>query len=182
MPPQPPPRDATPSAVELAARISETNTSASLLQQLVESTPQAELVSNELIKEFADRCKLASRSMQAYITAAATASTTASATPPAADTPTATPAAAAAAGSAPPPELDTDTLTTLIETNDVLSMALAAHREAVAAALKARETAASPDARLASAPDLPQPHMRGAVGTSEPEAPVSPLVRGSSNS
>ena len=138
-----------------------------------------------MIKEFVDRCKLAARSMQVYITAAASASTataTAAATAksPATDAPTATPAAMA--GGVPPPELDPDTLTTPTGNNDELGMALTAHRTALAAALRARETTATPDPRLASPPDLTPPQMRVAVGTPEPASPLSPVVRGSPDS
>lgn len=84
---------------ELVARISEAQTSASLLSQLLQSTPQLEVPDNELIREFADRCKVASRSVVAYISAD------------------------------PPP--DEDTLTTLIETNDVLGHAIEEWKKAV---------------------------------------------------
>jgi hypothetical protein len=88
-----------PSPQELAARISEANTSAKLLQQLVQSTPVSQINGHELIQEFKDRCKLAQRSIQGYIQA---------------DPPT-----------------DVETLTTLIETNDHLSMSLQSLSEAV---------------------------------------------------
>ncbi|KAI5817270.1 hypothetical protein BZA77DRAFT_386905 [Pyronema omphalodes] len=90
---------ALPSPHELAARISEANTSAKLLQQLVQSTPVSEVTTHELIQEFKDRCKLAQRSIQGYIQA---------------DPPT-----------------DVETLTTLIETNEHLSMSLQSLKEAV---------------------------------------------------
>ncbi|KAI5802897.1 hypothetical protein FPQ18DRAFT_314593 [Pyronema domesticum] len=96
-----------PSPQELAARISEANTSAKLLQQLVQSTPVSQINGHELIQEFKDRCKLAQRSVQGYIQA---------------DPPT-----------------DVETLTTLIETNDHLSMSLQSLREAVQ---KARDVTA----------------------------------------
>lgn len=91
-----------PSMSELVARIAEAQTSASLLSQLLQSTPQLEVPNNELVKEFVDRCKSASRSVVAYISAD------------------------------PPP--DEDTLTTLIETNDVLSLSLDEWKKAVNAA------------------------------------------------
>lgn len=97
---RPPP--GLPSMSELVARIAEAQTSASLLSQLLQSTPQLEVPNNELVKEFADRCKSASRSLVAYISAD------------------------------PPP--DEDTLTTLIETNDVLSLSLDEWKKAVNAA------------------------------------------------
>lgn len=57
-----------PDAVELASRLEEARTSAKLLEQVVMNTPAAEMLNNELIKEFADRCLSASRSIQGYMT------------------------------------------------------------------------------------------------------------------
>jgi hypothetical protein len=54
---------------ELSSRIEEARTSAALLTQVVQSTPPSELLSNELVREFADRCQSASRSIQAYMVA-----------------------------------------------------------------------------------------------------------------
>ncbi|KAL9103818.1 MAG: hypothetical protein Q9163_001172 [Psora crenata] len=59
-------RDLPPPA-ELAQRVEEAKTSAKLLSQVVQSTPPAEVLANDLIKEFAERCQSASRSMQRYI-------------------------------------------------------------------------------------------------------------------
>ncbi len=58
-----------PNPVELANRLEEARTSAKLLEQVVGCTPPAEILSNDLIKEFADRCLSASRSIQGYMTA-----------------------------------------------------------------------------------------------------------------
>ncbi|KAI1445214.1 hypothetical protein F5Y02DRAFT_133765 [Annulohypoxylon stygium] len=58
-----------PNPVELASRLEEARTSAKLLQQVVTNTPPVEVLSNDLIKEFADRCTSASRSIQIYMTA-----------------------------------------------------------------------------------------------------------------
>ena len=58
-----------PSPPELAQRVEEAKTSAKLLTQLTQSTPPSEILSNDLIKEFSDRCASASRSMQNYISA-----------------------------------------------------------------------------------------------------------------
>ncbi|KAI6089350.1 hypothetical protein F4821DRAFT_231803 [Hypoxylon rubiginosum] len=58
-----------PDPVELASRLEEARTSAKLLQQVVTNTPPVEVLSNDLIKEFADRCTSASRSIQLYMTA-----------------------------------------------------------------------------------------------------------------
>ncbi|KAM3086203.1 hypothetical protein ACMFMF_000157 [Clarireedia jacksonii] len=52
---------------ELVSRIEEARTSAKLLSQVVQSTPPSEILSSELIREFADRCQSASRSVQAYM-------------------------------------------------------------------------------------------------------------------
>lgn len=58
-----------PNPHELASRIEEARTSAKLLTQLVQSTPPTEFLDNDLIREFADRCQSASRSIQGYIVA-----------------------------------------------------------------------------------------------------------------
>ncbi|PQE31467.1 GAT domain-containing protein [Rutstroemia sp. NJR-2017a WRK4] len=56
-----------PPPAELSSRIEEARTSAKLLSQVVQSTPPSEILSHELIREFADRCQSASRSVQAYM-------------------------------------------------------------------------------------------------------------------
>ncbi|AEO64988.1 uncharacterized protein THITE_2153799 [Thermothielavioides terrestris NRRL 8126] len=58
-----------PDPVELANRLEEARTSAKLLEQVVASTPPSEVLSNDLIKEFAERCTSASRSIQGYMAA-----------------------------------------------------------------------------------------------------------------
>ncbi|ESA43854.1 GAT-like domain-containing protein [Neurospora crassa] len=58
-----------PDPVELANRLEEARTSAKLLEQVVACTPPHEILSNDLIKEFADRCTSASRSIQEYMSA-----------------------------------------------------------------------------------------------------------------
>ncbi|GKT46076.1 uncharacterized protein ColSpa_06257 [Colletotrichum spaethianum] len=55
--------------VELASRLEEARTSAKLLSQVVVNTPPQEVIDNDLIKEFADRCQSASRSIQMYMVA-----------------------------------------------------------------------------------------------------------------
>lgn len=138
-----------PPITELVARISEAQTSASLLTQVLQSTPQVEVPTNELVKEFADRCKAASRSMVAYISAD------------------------------PPP--DEDTLTTLIETNEVLGGALATWRKVVNEAQKAALEAGrgrGDSARIVDVIDvgpgfLEEEHDRRGQG---PPSPVSPVV------
>ena len=56
-----------PPPAELAQRVEEAKTSAKLLSQVVQSTPSNEVLGNELIKEFVERCQSATRSMQDYI-------------------------------------------------------------------------------------------------------------------
>ena len=56
-----------PPPLELAQRVEEARTSAKLLSQVVQSTPPNEVLGNELIKEFVERCQSATRSMQDYI-------------------------------------------------------------------------------------------------------------------
>ncbi|KAK4459373.1 hypothetical protein QBC42DRAFT_183564 [Cladorrhinum samala] len=58
-----------PDPIELANRLEEARTSASLLEQVVANTPPSEVLSNDLIKEFADRCSGASKSIQGYMSA-----------------------------------------------------------------------------------------------------------------
>ncbi|KAI9886014.1 MAG: Small subunit processome complex component [Watsoniomyces obsoletus] len=60
---------ALPPPHELVGRIEEAKTSAKLLLQVVQSTPPMEILGNDLIKEFANRCLSASRSIQGYINA-----------------------------------------------------------------------------------------------------------------
>ena len=109
---------------ELAARIEEAKTSAKLLLQVVQSTPPGEYLGNDLIKEFAERCQSASRSVQVYISAAN-------------------------------PAPDIDTLLTLIETNEQLTLAMSKHNRAVLQARRALSAQmTSPDMSL---PPFPQP-------------------------
>ncbi|KAM0325089.1 hypothetical protein ACHAQA_007628 [Verticillium albo-atrum] len=58
-----------PSPVELASRLEEARSSAKLLSQVVVNTPPQELLNNDLVKEFADRCQSATRSIQLYMLA-----------------------------------------------------------------------------------------------------------------
>ncbi|KAG0637037.1 hypothetical protein HOY80DRAFT_303314 [Tuber brumale] len=106
-----------PNMEELAARISEAQTSAKLLEQVLQSTPHPEIPRNELICEFADRCKVASRSMQRYISVASGDDD----------------------GAGDGGGIDEDTLTTLIMTNDLLTMAVGKHARAVKEALEKQE-------------------------------------------
>ncbi|BDD57365.1 hypothetical protein MAP00_002730 [Monascus purpureus] len=52
---------------ELSSRILEAQSSAKLLLQFIQNTPSSEIQGNELIKEFSDRCRSASQSIQSYI-------------------------------------------------------------------------------------------------------------------
>ena len=56
-----------PAPDELAARIEEAKTTARLLVQTVQSTPQAELPGNDLVKEFAERSRAAQKSIGNYM-------------------------------------------------------------------------------------------------------------------
>lgn len=103
----PAPARTLPEPGELAARIEEAKNSAKLLTQFVQTTPQAELEENDLIKEFIDRCRSASRYLQGYIHSTN-------------------------------PAPDEETLLTLIETNDEISVALSHQQRAMLKARKAR--------------------------------------------
>jgi hypothetical protein len=102
-----------PPPAELVGRIEEARTSAKLLLQLVQSTPAHELLGNELVKEFAERCTAAQRSIQGYI-----------------------------ACDSPAP--DDDTMLTLIETNEQLSLAASKHQRAVLQARRLHGASPSP--------------------------------------
>ncbi|KAJ5126920.1 hypothetical protein N7448_007699 [Penicillium atrosanguineum] len=103
----PPPGNQLPDAGELAARVEEARNSAKLLTQFVQTTPQAELEENDLIKEFVDRCRTSSRLLQSFIHATN-------------------------------PSPDEDTLLTLIEANDEISVAMSQQQRAMLKARKAR--------------------------------------------
>lgn len=102
---------------ELAARVAEAKTSATLLIQLIQSTPSNEIPSNDLIKEFSDRCQSASRSLQGFMQC-----------------------------KNPPP--DDNTLLTLIETNDQLSVATSKYQRAILTGRKAQGVDNSPSPPL----------------------------------
>ncbi|GLA63936.1 hypothetical protein AtubIFM54640_005099 [Aspergillus tubingensis] len=147
-----------PQPEELSARISEAKTSAKLLIQFVQSTPPAEMLENELIKEFSDRCRTASRFIQNYIHATN-------------------------------PAPDEDTLVTLIETNDELSVALSKHQHALLQARRAQGQSGSQSpasSSQASSSGAVQPPAPAAAGSSAPPVPPrnqtqSPLSSGSSS-
>lgn len=116
-----------PPPVELASRIEEAKNTAKILLQLIQSTPSEEILSNDLIREFAERCQSAQRSMQGYINC---------------DT--------------PPP--DDDTMLTLIETNEQLSLATTRYQRSVLNARRALGISPSPNAdttNTASGPYAP---------------------------
>lgn len=102
-----------PPPSELAARVEESKTSAKLLLQVIQSTPEDQVLSNELIKEFGNRCQSAQRDMQQYINS-----------------------------ENPPP--DDDTMQTLIETNEQLSLACSKFHRAVWAARKSMGATSPP--------------------------------------
>ena len=151
-----------PAPEELAQRVEEARTSAKLLQQLVASTPQAELRDNELIREFADRCQAAQRSVQGYV---------------------------AADGPAAP---DDDTMQTLIETAELLSLALSKHSRALLQARRAANLAAglgsggaNTPTRVGTPPPASVPTLGVAsmsLGGSGPMGPATAVGRGSSES
>ncbi|OAL39071.1 hypothetical protein AYO20_01822 [Fonsecaea nubica] len=139
-------RDTLPPAEELAGRIEEAKTTARLLVQTVQSTPQAELLANDLVKEFADRAKTMQRSIQSYL-------------------------------NAQNPAPDPDTMLTLIETNDLLNIAMSKHQRAVLQARKATGLATpSPQAQTEPQQNpmfTPQQHVPGQNVYSQTSQPQS---------
>lgn len=107
-----PARTRLPPPEELASRVEESRNTAKILMQLVQSTPPEEVLGNDLIKEFADRCQSAQRSLQGYI-------------------------------NCDDPSPDDDTLQTLIETNEQLSLSLSRHQRSVLSARRALGISAS---------------------------------------
>lgn len=105
-----------PNTVELASRVEEAKNTAKILLQLVQSTATADLLNNELIKEFSERCQSAQRSMQVYI-------------------------------GCQDPAPDHDTMQTLIETNEQLSLAMSRYQRAVLAARRELGVSPSPPAQ-----------------------------------
>lgn len=132
-----------PPPVELAGRIEEARTSAKLLLQLVQSTPPNELIGNDLVKEFAERCTSAQRSIQGYI---------------ACDN----------------PGPDDDTMLTLIETNEQLSLAASKHQRAILQARRAIGASPSPPAQ--QAPSLPAPPPVGNAPSGVPPTSYEPSL------
>lgn len=95
-----------PPPVELASRIEEARNTAKILLQLIQSTPSEQVLNNDLLREFSDRCQSAQKSMSGYI-----------------------------ACDNPPP--DDETMLTLIETNEQLSLATSRYQRAILSARKA---------------------------------------------
>lgn len=147
-----------PTPQELASRIEEARNTAKILLQLLQSTPPEQVLNQDLIKEFSDRCLAAQRSMQEYISC-----------------------------TAPPP--DDDTLQTLIETNEQLSLAISRHQRAVlqarrilgqspSPALGSNNAAFAPPPQHQSAPQqqsLQQPSLLDSTNPHNTYSPVSPV-------
>lgn len=105
-------RNQLPPAHELASRIEEARNTAKILLQLIQQSPPEDLVGNELVREFSERCQSAQKSMQVYINC-----------------------------DSPPP--DDDTMLTLIETNEQLSLAGSRYQRAILTARRQLGTAPS---------------------------------------
>lgn len=134
-------RRGLPSQEELAGRVSEANTSANLLLQMLQSTPVTEFYGNEMLKEFSMRCQSASRSMQGYIDSTN-------------------------------PVPDEETMLTLIETNDKLSVALSKFQRAT---LHARKTLGP--AQQPPQPPPPEPQQQTQIPPNGTEAVVVPAKK-----
>jgi hypothetical protein len=128
------PRNVLPGPEELAARVTESRNSAKLLTQFVQSTPPAEMESNDLIKEFTDRCRTAARVISGYMQATN-------------------------------PAPDDETLLTLIETNDELSVALSQQQRAALKARKARGSVSQSPNNNSSRERSPQSNNNYAVAS-----------------
>lgn len=105
-----------PPPQELASRIEEARNTAKILLQLIQSTPPEELLGNELVKEFGERCQSAQKSMQGYI-------------------------------GCEDPSPDDDTLQTLIETTEQLSLAGSRYQRAILAARRSMQQRPATDGR-----------------------------------
>jgi len=156
-------RNQLPPPTELASRIEESRNTAKILLQLISQSSSEELVSNGLVREFAERCQSAQKSMQTYI-------------------------------SCDSPAPDDDTMLTLIETNEQLSLASSRYQRAMLAARRqlgtAATEAASPEAMNDGYGAFTSPPAAGQAeslfqpaGTSAPvndfsngHSPVSPIL------
>lgn len=142
--PAQPPARTLPEPGEMAARVEEARNSAKLLTQFVQTTPQAEMEENDLIKEFVDRCRSSARLIQTYIHSTN-------------------------------PAPDEDTLLTLIEVNDEISVAISQQQRAMLKARKARGSA-TPNSSNVNSPSPPG-SVAAQSGTARPvptEAPRLP--------
>lgn len=118
----------------------------------MQSTPPAEIIGHDLIKEFAERCQNAVRTVQGYI-------------------------------SSDNPAPDEETLVTLIETNDELSVALSQYQRSILKARKAMGTNTPPVDGTASSeaarPVLPPPvpsRQNGTESATLAELPAQPVT------
>lgn len=128
--------------------------------QLVQSTPTDEVLSSDLLKEFAERCQAAQRSIQGYINC-----------------------------DSPPP--DDDTLQTLIEVNEQLSLSLSRYQRGVLSARRAMGgvssgTSPNPEEQAQRAASFPlsqatsQPEARQPAFSPYGPADVSPIAHSNS--
>lgn len=131
-----------PAPMELASRIEEAKNSAKILMQLIQSTPAEELLDNDLIREFNERCQAAQRSMQGFINC-----------------------------DNPPP--DDDTMLTLIETNEQLSLSSSRYQRALLTARRALGVNPSPgqEAMLSGGAGEPTPQEENESVFAAPDAP-----------
>ncbi|KAG9952212.1 hypothetical protein KCU85_g2213, partial [Aureobasidium melanogenum] len=143
-PTQSPQPNVLPAPQELASRVEEARNTARILLQLLQSTPPEQVLNQDLIKEFSDRCLSAQRSMQEYINC-----------------------------TAPPP--DDDTLLTLIETNEQLSLAISRHQRAVLQARRILGQSPSP-ALGPNNPFAPPPTQPQAAPQQQSLQPSSSLL------
>jgi hypothetical protein len=145
-------RNQLPPAHELASRIEEARNTAKILLQLLQQSPPEELVGNELVREFSERCQSAQKSMQVYINC-----------------------------DSPPP--DDDTMLTLIETNEQLSLAGSRYQRAILTARRQLGTApsgnTSPEAMNDGYGAFTSPPAAGqAESLFRPMAPAAPAALG----
>jgi len=127
-------RGQLPPPHELVSRVEESKNSGKILMQLLQSTPPEEMMGNDLIKEFAERCQSAQRSMQGFINC-----------------------------DSPPP--DDDTLQTLIETNEQLSLSMSRYQRAV---LSARRATGASSAGTSPNPEAQAQHQLGGASLQQP--------------
>ncbi|GAB7343446.1 hypothetical protein MBLNU457_1470t2 [Dothideomycetes sp. NU457] len=153
-------RHQLPPPQELASRLEESRNTSKILMQLVQSTPTEEVLSSDLLKEFAERCQAAQRSIQGYINC-----------------------------DSPPP--DDDTLQTLIEVNEQLSLSLSRYQRGVLSARRAMGgvssgTSPNPEEQAQRAASFPlsqatsQPEPRQQAFSPYGPAELSPIAHSNS--